>query len=106
MYMLKTIGYSADDMADDVALAKRFVVQCWSPTLQQYQPQIVSVEEKWIAWEIEVPRALLSDEAIAWCVDSASSYDTMAITDETVSVSFVLPNKPDTIVTIKNYKEH
>ena len=106
MYMLKTIGYSADDMADDVALAKRFVVQCWSPTLQQYQPQIVSVEEKWIAWEIEVPRALLSDEAIAWCVNGASLCDTMAITDETVSVSFVLPNKPDTVVTIKNYKEH
>lgn len=106
MYMLKTIGYSADDMADDVALAKRFVVQCWSPALQQYQPQIVSVEENQITWEIEAPRVLLGDEAIAWCIDSASSYDTMAITDETVSVSFVLPNKPDTFVTIKNYKEH
>lgn len=106
MYMLKTIGYSADDMADDVALAKRFVVQCWSPALQHYQPQITAVEESQIAWEIEVPRALLSDEAIAWCVNGASLCDTMAITDETVSVSFVLPNKPDTIVTIKNYKEH
>lgn len=107
MFMLHTIGYSPDDMTDDVAVAKRFVVRCWSPALQQYQPQVSAIEDDSIVWEITVPEQELSGDAVAWCVAETAFADTLSISDEQVTVRFRLPNKPGTHVAItKNYKEN
>ena len=106
MFMLHTIGFSKDDMTDDVALAKRFVVRFWKQELQQYQPQLVAIGEPNNTWEIAVPRRLLDEtELTYWRI--CNEDDPIEMRGQLVVLRFELPNKVGTIVSItKNYKEN
>lgn len=106
MYILHTVGFDKDDMNDDVALAKRFVVSFWTEEMQQYQPRVVEIGMPNNTWEISVPRRLL-DEAklICWKITNGDKMPTRD--DQFVTLRFELPNKVGTIVSItKNYKEN
>lgn len=106
MFMLHTIGFSKDDMTDDVALAKRFVVRFWKQELQQYQPQLVAIGEPNNTWEIAVPRRLL-DETGLICWGICNGDNSIDLRGQLVVLRFELPNKVGTIVSItKNYKEN
>lgn len=105
MFMLHTIGFSADDMKDDVALAKRFVARFWTPEMQRFQPVITAVGEEYNDWEICVPRPLFPLDEILdyWLITEGL----MPKPDGKVRIRFKLPNKAGTIVSItKNYKDN
>lgn len=106
MFMLHTIGFTKDDMKDDVALAKRFVVSLWTQEMQQYQPQIVAIGVPNNTWEIAVPHKLF-DETRLVCWQIANCDGVLEHRDQFVVLRFELPNITGTMVTItKNYKEN
>ena len=106
MYILHTVGFDKDDMKDDVALAKRFVVSFWTEEMRQYQPRLVAIGEPNNTWEIAVPRKLF-DETRLVCWQIANCDVPLDHRDQLVVLRFELPNKVGTIVSItKNYKEN
>lgn len=106
MYILHTVGFDKDDMKDDVALAKRFVVSFWTEEMRQYQPQLIAIGEPNNTWEIAVPRRLL-DETKFVCWGITQGDNSIDLRDQLVVLRFELPNKVGTIVSItKNYKEN